>query len=357
MKNQQINKGNEPKRRLSNFRIKEVSVVDEAANERKFLIVKSKESENKDKDIFKKEEENKQPKPQQSTNKNVEPLTFAALVMSSDDILNRASNFYSEIKALKVNENGNYTMGPELTGQAVSMLEKISDMLYLFGSENTLGFAEEAFMSVAKYFNKSKNIDIKKIGRPMNASRLKALENGVDVLETGLSTIKELLHELKYKEEQMKKEELLKKETELQKRMKEEEAKIRKELGLEENVEDKEGDEKPPIEPKNEDKDETQEEIAKLKKENEQLKKEKEDLLNKSKEDKDSSKLEEIEKRLKSLESAPESKSESDSENEEVNKNKIEYVEKNGRKVRKDLWKGLRGRPLSDVLDAQSKKY
>lgn len=357
-----INKANEPKRRLSNFRIKEVSVVDEAANERKFLIVKNKESEDKDKKIFNEVETEKQEEkketPTQTTNKNVEPLTFAALVMSSDELMKQTGDFYSEVKELKVSENGNYTMGPDLTGKAVSILEKLSDMLFLFGSDSTLGFAEPAFMSTTKYFNKKKDISIEKIGRPMNASRLKALENSVNELESGLSTIKELLHELKNKEEQMKKEELEMKETELQKRLLAEEAKIRKELGLGEKMEEKKDEElSKPEEKKSEENVDAQEEISKLKKEIELLKKEKDEYLQKSKEGDYVSQIEMLEKRIESLESAPASKSESDADNQELHKNKVEYIEKNGRKVRKDLWKGLKGKPLVDILGVQSKKY
>jgi len=359
-----INKANKPKRRLSNFRIKEISVVDEAANEKEFLIVKSKEIKDKDNKLFKKTDKQDvtDTKQEVETSKFVTPLTFAALVMSSDELRSQMEGFYYDVKSLDVSEDGNYNMGPELTGRAVSMLEKLSDMLFMFGSDSTLGFADPAFMSTAKYFNKKyaiETVGIEKVGRPMNASRLKTLENSVDVLESGLSSIKELLRELKIKEEQMTKEELAKKEAELQKRMKEQESVIRKELGLEE----KETVTEPPAEePKEtpaepEAKESNVDEVAKLKAKVEALEKEKIEKENIAKDAEHKAQIESLEKRIKELESVPISKSEEESEEIEKNKEQVEFVEKNGRKVRKDLWKGLTGRPLKTLLETHSKKY
>lgn len=340
-----------PLRRLSNFRIKEVSLVDEAANEKKFLVVKSKEASQKDKKIFKEEA----PKKPEATNKGVSPMTYAQLVMATSDLCGEANMFHQMVKDLGVEDEGQYSMGPDLTGKCVGMLEKMSQLLFMFGSDSTLGFDSPVAM-VKHYLKDSAEAEVQKVGRAMSSARLSRYKESMNALETGLAEMKKLLQELethKKEEKTVTEAEKKAKEAELKKKLDAEEAKLRKELGLEEAANaagegnaaaaaatDQSG------------------EVATLKAKIADLEKA---LAAKTDQTDLAKEVAELKKSLKALEDAGGTAAAAVEETE-VNKGKKkdepEYIEKNGRKVRKGLFSGLAGAKLGDVLAAQAaRKY
>ncbi len=371
-----------PQRRLSNFQIKEVSLVDEAANNHKFIIAKSKHATTKDATIFNDDQsgKNKPTAEPTSTEKNVNPLTFAQLVLLANDLDSDMRNFFGLVKDLSVEENGNFSMGPELTGRAVSMLEKLSDVLFIFGSESTLGFDSPAMMAKALLSKDKDNKEgVEKVGKPMNGKRLQKFEDSVKALQDGLTGLQGMLEEIKQSKEvsQMTEEQKKAKEAELQKRLKAsqetEEAKIRKELGL--DASDASADAGNGAGKDDAGKgagsegaaasaDET-DEVAKLKATVEKLEKAEEERVAKAKENEGKAEIAKLQKRIADLEGAGGSNAGA-TEETDVNKgkgsdgagdDKTTYVEKNGRKVRKGLFKGIMGAPLKDVIANQDKSY
>ena len=377
-----------PQRRLSNFQIKEVSLVDEAANNHKFIIAKSKAATQKDAAIF-----NDDPKADNKsatttktdpTKKNVDPLTFAQMVLQANELDSDMQMFFTMVKDLTVVENGNFSMGPELTGRAVSMLEKLSDMLFFFGSESTLGFDSPALMAKS-LLDKDKDgkKGVEKVGKPMNGKRLQKFEDAVKALQDGLTGLQGMLEEIKQSKEvsQMTDEQRKQKEAELQKRLeaakKEKEAELRKELGLDDGKGDGggEGDGAGSGDDAGagggDDKGKgdgaaaavkSNEEVDKLKAQVDKLEKAEETRVAKSKEDADKQEVTDLKKRIADLEGAGGSNAGA-IEDTDLEKNKgkggdkTEYIEKNGRKVRKGLFKGLMGTPVKDVVANMGKTY
>ncbi len=352
-----------PQRRLENFRIKEVSLVDEAANNRKFLIVKSKDVAERDKEIFKEEvpeneskvvaeSESKVVKEENTEEKkNVDISTFANLVVMAEDLQNTMSAFIDDVRQLKVEDSGHDNMGPDLTGRAVSMLEKLTEVLFTFGSDSTLGFDSPSLM--AKHYLERERKEVEKVGRAMSSTKIKRLRDVLMAFEAGLKSMRSFIKDMEFFKEAEMQEDKTKKEAELQKRMVAEEAKIRKELDLEEEkpspkVEAKGAEDAPKVEAKEEGKKENVSEVENLKKENEVLRAKLEKTEN--------GELTQLEKRLHALESA----GSTNVQEEEVEKNKteeVEYIQKGQVKYRKGLFKGIMGKPLSAFLPSDGKKY